>query len=253
MSRLSTRQLGEILDDVYTIEGYLQLALARPDYNEKIQSLLASRVFEMADKMAEWDSENLLRHRETIAEAREKRLEENSSYRLSESEDDEPETPEQNEAESGSPKPAEEVTISDRDPLLVTATPVSPLESDEITQPRRVAEEEQPDPEPETPLMAHVTPTEEEPVTEVVVTAVKNETDPKPRPVFSLNDRYLFTRTLFHNSVTEFEDCLRMISQMENFDEAEDYFIHELEWNPEDSSVSLFMEMIQRYFDTNQH
>ena len=42
---------------------------------------------------------------------------------------------------------------------------------------------------------------------------------------------------------------MNMIAAMDNYDEAEEYFIGELEWDAENPEVVDFMEIIKGYFE----
>lgn len=72
--------------------------------------------------------------------------------------------------------------------------------------------------------------------------------EPKGRLVFSVNDRYRFRRALFGNSDTAFNDAMALVAQMESPEEAEDYFINELQWDEADQEVIDFMEVLRKYF-----
>lgn len=69
------------------------------------------------------------------------------------------------------------------------------------------------------------------------------------KPAFCLNDRFRFKRELFGNSDAEFSSAMNMIAAMDNYDEAEEYFIGELEWDAENPEVVDFMEIIKGYFE----
>lgn len=68
------------------------------------------------------------------------------------------------------------------------------------------------------------------------------------RPLFSVNDRFRFRRELFSGSDDDFNAALGLAATMDSYDEAENYFFSELEWNPEDSVVMEFMEILHRYY-----
>lgn len=69
------------------------------------------------------------------------------------------------------------------------------------------------------------------------------------KPAFCLNDRFRFKRELFRNSDAEFSSAMNMIAAMDSYDEAEEYFIGELEWDEENPEVVDFMEIIKGYFE----
>lgn len=72
--------------------------------------------------------------------------------------------------------------------------------------------------------------------------------EPRGKLVFSVNDRYLFKRELFGNSDADFNNTLSLVASMENYDEAEDYFLGEMQWDPKKQEVVDFLEIIKRYF-----
>lgn len=66
--------------------------------------------------------------------------------------------------------------------------------------------------------------------------------------VFSINDRFRFRKELFHNSDIDFNNTLVLVASMDNYDEAEDYFINEQGWDINNSEVSDFLNILKRYF-----
>lgn len=66
------------------------------------------------------------------------------------------------------------------------------------------------------------------------------------RSAFSLNDRFLYSRELFDGDMKMFDSTLRQLEGIEDFSILEDYFYNELDWNPEDEYVKLFMETLKR-------
>lgn len=69
------------------------------------------------------------------------------------------------------------------------------------------------------------------------------------KPAFCLNDRFRFRRELFSNSDSEFSEALSRVACMDSYDEAEDYFIGSLGWDPENPEVVDFLEIIRIYFE----
>lgn len=292
MTKLKKHQLGSLLDRVYTIEGLIQLALSRPDYDEKIQCLISHNVFELADKVADWDTESLLAHREALAEAREAVTDENSSYTI----EDDAESSDDSAFIRANEDSLASCTLSEADKIVDTEEKIisNSLNHDSIAAETARAgveaydahiaiedvsgcgEEENPLPDenedgkemceddeveeegnddtPESGMKEYSAP---EPLIATVHHPEdrefkKEEDGPKPRPVFGLNDRYMFARALFHNSQKEFENCLQLIATMDDYDEAEDYMLNELEWDTENVHVKQFMDIIHRYFDALQ-
>lgn len=77
---------------------------------------------------------------------------------------------------------------------------------------------------------------------------VTGEPESSQKPLFCLNDRFRFRRTLFNGSEADFSEAMKRITQMDNFDEAREYFIEDYGWNPEDEEVVAFLEIIKSYF-----
>lgn len=74
------------------------------------------------------------------------------------------------------------------------------------------------------------------------------ETEGAQKPLFCLNDRFRFRRTLFDGSEPKFAEAMKRITQMDNFDEAKEYFMEDYGWDPEDEEVIAFLEIIKSYF-----
>lgn len=72
---------------------------------------------------------------------------------------------------------------------------------------------------------------------------------PRGRLVFSINDKFRFKRELFANSDASFNNSLALVASMENYEEAEDYFINELLMDPTRPVVTDFFEIIRKYFN----
>lgn len=91
--------------------------------------------------------------------------------------------------------------------------------------------------------------TEPEPIVQDDVCDYRRDIcEPRGRLVFSINDRYRFKRELFSNSDADFNNTLALVASMEGFDEAEDYFIGELQWDPNRQEVADFLEILKKYF-----
>lgn len=71
---------------------------------------------------------------------------------------------------------------------------------------------------------------------------------PRGKLVFSINERFRFRKELFENSDADFNNTLALVASMENFEEAEDYFINEEGFDYSKPVVKEFMEVIKRYF-----
>lgn len=64
----------------------------------------------------------------------------------------------------------------------------------------------------------------------------------------SLNDRFRFQRELFSNSKNDLNNALDLVNAMQSFDEAEEYFIHDLGWDQDNEDVADFMGLVRRHF-----
>lgn len=68
------------------------------------------------------------------------------------------------------------------------------------------------------------------------------------KPVFSLNDRFLFARELFGGDMKRFDRTVDALSEKKSYQEAEEYLKHDVHLNPEDPTSASFLELIRRYF-----
>lgn len=91
---------------------------------------------------------------------------------------------------------------------------------------------------------------ESEGIGEYVVVDDSDGDEPRGRIVFTLNDRYRFKRALFDNDEAEFNNTLAIVASMENYDEAESYFIDELQWDEDKDEVKEFMSILKKYFNS---
>ncbi|MDE6380987.1 MAG: hypothetical protein K2L11_10985 [Muribaculaceae bacterium] len=70
----------------------------------------------------------------------------------------------------------------------------------------------------------------------------------KLRASFSLNDRFLYARELFNGNMKMFDSTLDFLEGIEDYSIIEDYFYSELEWDPENSHVAAFMDILRPNF-----
>lgn len=88
----------------------------------------------------------------------------------------------------------------------------------------------------------------EEVETSPAVTAKPERVKGRGKPVFSLNDRYRFRRTLFNGSDTEYQGALSVLAGLDSYTEAEAYFYDTLGWLPEDEEVRDFMALLENWY-----
>lgn len=70
------------------------------------------------------------------------------------------------------------------------------------------------------------------------------------KPVFSINDRFRFIRTLFAGKADDFNGALAEVAALDSYEEAENFFFDEFEWQPEDAEVESFLNVIKTYFES---
>ncbi len=69
------------------------------------------------------------------------------------------------------------------------------------------------------------------------------------RNALTLNDRFRFRRALFNNSNDELDEALDAINMMADADEAQQYFMEDLCWDPDNEDVKEFMRLVQAHFN----
>lgn len=65
------------------------------------------------------------------------------------------------------------------------------------------------------------------------------------KSVFSLNDRFLYSRELFDGDMKMFDSTLRSLEGVDDFTVIEDYFYNELEWDKDNQTVKDFMDRLK--------
>ncbi len=65
---------------------------------------------------------------------------------------------------------------------------------------------------------------------------------------FTLNDKYRFRRELFGGSDSDFSQTIGLIVQMNSYEEARDYLLHDLCWDSHNEAVEDFLTIINRHF-----
>lgn len=71
-------------------------------------------------------------------------------------------------------------------------------------------------------------------------------------PIFSLNDHYLYIRELFGGNANAYNSAMNTLATLENYEEAEEYFIDEYDWDMENETVESFLANIAEYFRQNR-
>lgn len=73
----------------------------------------------------------------------------------------------------------------------------------------------------------------------------RNRRPAKLKSIFSLNDRFLYSRELFDGNMKMFDSTLDFLEGVDNYAVIEDYFFNEMEWDRENEYVVSFMEMLK--------
>ena len=71
---------------------------------------------------------------------------------------------------------------------------------------------------------------------------------PKLRRLFPINEVFLFRRELFGGSDVDFNASLSIVEDLDTYDAAEDYFVSDLQWDMNDPTVGQFLAIIKKYF-----
>lgn len=66
---------------------------------------------------------------------------------------------------------------------------------------------------------------------------------------FTINDKFRYRKALFGNSAAQYKEALDLISQMNSYDQAADYFLNNYGWNPEDNEVKGFLKILEHHFN----
>lgn len=69
------------------------------------------------------------------------------------------------------------------------------------------------------------------------------------KQLFTLNDRYLFQRELFHNNRKKMESFMLILNTFDSSDEAERYIRDNTPWNFNDETVKSFVAIVKKGFE----
>lgn len=69
------------------------------------------------------------------------------------------------------------------------------------------------------------------------------------RRAFTLNDKYRFRRELFGGNEDDFNHTIDLIVSMDSFDEARNYLLGDLCWDPESDAVQDFLTILGHHFN----
>ena len=216
-----------LLDCIYELEGLVHLALSRDDSPEALPELIARKGEELSQRAC-----GIARDTTTVVEVAapavvEEKVETPAPVEAQEIVEIAAPAVVEEKVETPAPVEAQEI--------VETPAPVEAQEIVEIPAPVEIEEN-----------IAVSAPVVAEKV--VVPKPVSVSPEPRGKLVFSINDRYRFKRELFNNSDADFNNTLAFVASMENYDEAEDYFLGELQWDPSSREVIDFLEILKKYF-----
>lgn len=90
---------------------------------------------------------------------------------------------------------------------------------------------------------------EEEPLQEPNLAPSVHITADDLRRSLTLNDKFRFRRELFGSSDIEMNDTLQLIASMGSEEEAREYLLDDLQFDPEDPTVKDFLAVIEAAFN----
>ena len=70
------------------------------------------------------------------------------------------------------------------------------------------------------------------------------------RKAFTVNDKFLFRRELFGNSAQQYDEAMNLISEMQSYEDARDYFFGQFGWDSDNHEVKRFMEILENHFNS---
>ncbi|MDE5874942.1 MAG: hypothetical protein K2H15_04785, partial [Muribaculaceae bacterium] len=206
-------RLNTLLDSVYELEGLIHLALNRDDIPDTLERLIARKGMTVADATrfaTEVPEDNLVV--ETTLEP----------------ETLEPETSPEILAPFGEalpPSADDEAPAGGEVEFKADGTAQSVAESDTVDINNQ-------------PEIVGIPPVADE----IPVETPKTAESPRGRLVFTLNDRFRFKRELFGNSDEVFNKTLANVAMFDSYEEAENYFLSDLQWNADREEVKEFLD-----------
>lgn len=255
-------RLNQLLDSIYELEGLVHLALSRDDNPARLPDLIRHKGEELAllaanvagplesdEPCAEADTplyivagEEEVMESDGMAERRENIAGSGSNVEGSEVKKDSLTVEEDMQS-------VVEAVFNSLPEEVVSSPAVADVASEEVSEPAAAAGSVEM-PEADAPI-AGTTPPAYDDASSLLTEGKRDAAsshEPRGKLVFSINDRYRFKRELFGNSDADFNNTLALVASMENFDEAEDYFLSELQWDQKRGDVVDFLEILKRYF-----
>ena len=161
------------------------------------------------------------------------------------------------EEEEAHPFIADDDIVTQPQPAIAQSRPIRDLPTDPHISPNSRNEFADPDDAEATARLKPSARPEPEPAWEEVETfdspqisldeKIARESVKDIHTAFSINDKFRFRRELFSNSIQDYNEAIDIIAAMSSYDEAEDYFYNDLCWDPDNTEVKAFMEIVSRY------
>lgn len=74
----------------------------------------------------------------------------------------------------------------------------------------------------------------------------------KPAIRFPINDRIRFSRELFNGDASRFDSTVAFVEALPDWTDVEDYFYSDLAWDPSNSSVAEFADMLHHLYNRSK-
>lgn len=209
-------KLQNLLDNIYELEGLVTLAIKRDDSQKEFLRIIAKKGKEIGNTCAtlQYESSSSQQH------VSEKLCEDDASC---------------------------DITVSDnQDKQESINSEISSFENSDSTS-FYLNEYSISDESEYNNLDSDISNNEEISDSEEVLKIVSSSKE-RGKLVFSINEKFRFRKELFDNSDVDFNNTLALVASMDSYDEAEDYFVNEEGFDPENPVVAEFLTIIRRYF-----
>lgn len=242
---MTKNEMERLLDTVYELEGLLQLALSRDELPGRIPELITAKAAKIARQAA------IPPHEET--EGTESTPDPDS---MTEAETLMADAWDEVEADPDPEPPVVSVVPSVPEPESGlsggTVAPDAPAEGETNVSDTHTGPEGEPDSGHDTPCHRSGAEVAGETASagETPVSARVESPRGTLRSRFSLNDRFRFSRALFGGNTSRFDETVRVLEGCVGYDDAEDYLVDDLGWDPEaDDDAAEFVERLRNWFD----
>lgn len=227
------RRLSEMLDLTYELEGLLHIGVSRSSVPPHLNQLIVNKlnaIVSLADDPAEESEYHRLKeaYKEDLKEEAAKEAAENEDAAEYDEESEEAPAVEANE------EPAEE-NIKEKHQEDIESKESAPEEKKEVKKEEIKDKKEE---------------IKEEIVEEKIIekSAPTNKAPQQSGRLFSVNDRFLYARELFGGNLKKFDAAIDGVITLDNYDEAEEYFVSEWGIDPESPTGMRFLATISKMY-----